>query len=339
MESGINLYDENFQYFLEESMEDLDRLAMDLLQLEQSPQDLDLVNSIFRVLHTIKGNSKMFNLIVIQEFSHEVETVFDLIRKDQFSVTKEVIDLTLAASDHLQKLFNDLKAGILNDGKEGLLILEGFENLFPKQSSLKSKNERVLHIHISPEPTIFEGALVDPILLLNNVIQLGNQCQVEADIAPLLNELEKGLDSFDPSQCYISWDLYLTTKVDPQAIEDQFCFEEKFHLEITTKEPVLNDDIKTSTGDTLILTSETLDFLTSDKIFEKIDHLTQKELLILDCSQLYKMTSMGIGVIVHLAKELNKKGGTLKLVELPKRIYQYFEALHLDKIIEIQLKE
>jgi len=85
--------------FMEEAHELLSDLEFCLLELEEKPGDAELIGRAFRAMHTIKGSGSMFGFDEIASFTHEVETVFDLVRSGDIPVTKELIDLTLKARD------------------------------------------------------------------------------------------------------------------------------------------------------------------------------------------------------------------------------------------------
>lgn len=73
--------------FRQEARELLEQLEQGLLDLEQNPADADLVNSVFRALHTIKGSGAMFGFTDVAAFVHEFETAFDRVRKGQSPIT------------------------------------------------------------------------------------------------------------------------------------------------------------------------------------------------------------------------------------------------------------
>ena len=81
-----------------------------LLDLEQTPDNADLVNSAFRALHTIKGSGAMFGFAEVASFVHEFETAFDKVRKGQREATPELIAVALDAKDHVHKLIADASA-------------------------------------------------------------------------------------------------------------------------------------------------------------------------------------------------------------------------------------
>ena len=82
--------------FFEESADHVETMETGLLDLEQRPTDLDLLNRIFRAAHSIKGNSGMFNFTAIGGFTHKMENILDKLRNSQMVVTEKHHRLTLA---------------------------------------------------------------------------------------------------------------------------------------------------------------------------------------------------------------------------------------------------
>ncbi|MBF0647182.1 Hpt domain-containing protein, partial [Desulfuromonas acetoxidans] len=92
--------------FKEEAYELLSELEDSLLELEEQPDDHETISKVFRAMHTIKGSGAMFGFTTISEFTHEVETVFDLVRNGELPVTKQLVDLSLKARDHILALLD-----------------------------------------------------------------------------------------------------------------------------------------------------------------------------------------------------------------------------------------
>jgi len=97
--------------FIAESREHLESLEPRLLQLEENPEDSELLNSIFRTFHTIKGSSSFLGLIQLTETSHRLETVLDDMRKGKIKVTSEIIDLLFKGMDILKGFVEDIASG------------------------------------------------------------------------------------------------------------------------------------------------------------------------------------------------------------------------------------
>ncbi|WFS64085.1 chemotaxis protein CheA [Pseudodesulfovibrio thermohalotolerans] len=98
--------DLNRQIFKEEAYDLLIELEGALLELEEAPEDMDLVNRVFRALHTIKGSGSMFGFEEIAAFTHEVETVFDMVRNGGVQVTPVLCGLALRSRDQIRAMLD-----------------------------------------------------------------------------------------------------------------------------------------------------------------------------------------------------------------------------------------
>ena len=97
--------------FLDESQEHVDDLNDALIELEKNPVDTELINRIFRRVHTLKGTSAFVGLEDITTLAHKMEDVFDAIRKEKLPVTSELIDIMFEALETLVSLRNDVISG------------------------------------------------------------------------------------------------------------------------------------------------------------------------------------------------------------------------------------
>ena len=102
------------QDFLTESGELLEQLEGDLVTLEQACDDLDLINTIFRALHTIKGSASFLALTPLVAIAHASETTLNAARSGQLAITPSVMDDLLAAIDALRTQFDELNKGTTN---------------------------------------------------------------------------------------------------------------------------------------------------------------------------------------------------------------------------------
>lgn len=103
--------DDILQDFLIEAGELFDDLGEQLVDLEQSPQDSELLNAIFRAFHTIKGGAGFLKLTTMVETCHIAEDVFNLLRQGERQVDADLIDLFLQVLDVLGEMFNQIRAG------------------------------------------------------------------------------------------------------------------------------------------------------------------------------------------------------------------------------------
>jgi two-component system chemotaxis sensor kinase CheA len=103
--------DEILQDFLVEAEEILEGLNEQLVELENSPQDSDLLNAIFRGFHTIKGGAGFLSLDAMVNLCHKGEDVFNLLRQGERFVDAEMMDTFLKVLDILNTMFDEIKSG------------------------------------------------------------------------------------------------------------------------------------------------------------------------------------------------------------------------------------
>jgi two-component system chemotaxis sensor kinase CheA len=114
MENATVRYDidpELLANFLDESEESVATLDSLFIELEQKPKDKEIIGSIFRVAHSIKGLSAFLNLKAIKELTHEMETVLDNVRDDKLCINSLVIDWLLAGFDEVSRMLTRVRAG------------------------------------------------------------------------------------------------------------------------------------------------------------------------------------------------------------------------------------
>src|SRR3990167_3440947 len=109
-EDAMNL-DQALLIFIAESRELLEDMESSLLALEQTEEKTELINSIFRAAHTIKGSSGLFSLDHVVSFTHVVENVLDKVRAGTLSIGDELIATLLQCCDHIRVLIDGVEAG------------------------------------------------------------------------------------------------------------------------------------------------------------------------------------------------------------------------------------
>ena len=112
------------QEFLIESEELLEGMNQDLVALEQAPDDTELLNRIFRALHTIKGTSGFLNFDPVVRLSHRAEDVLNTLRRSEVEFSRRIMDALLAARDQLSIMLQDIREGGLKDYALDGLIAE-----------------------------------------------------------------------------------------------------------------------------------------------------------------------------------------------------------------------
>jgi two-component system chemotaxis sensor kinase CheA len=115
--SEFSLDDPSFyEDFLVEAGEHFEQIEQNFLTLEGSPGDLEILNAIFRSVHTIKGASGFLGLTKVQELAHMGENILDDLRKGRIPVSPEVMELLFETEDTLKVLVNDVAVGLRNQG-------------------------------------------------------------------------------------------------------------------------------------------------------------------------------------------------------------------------------
>jgi len=184
-QSQIDLFKQSFR---EEARETLADLESSLLALNQDPADRELVDRIFRGLHTLKGSGAMFGFDTLASFTHDLETAFDEVRNDRLQVGPELIDLTLAALDRMPAMLEaespEALAGdtaVRDDLLRKVRLIAGIADAAPAAGQPEvapacvdplAGPALVWHIHFVPGPELLLcGA--NPLLLLRELRQLG----------------------------------------------------------------------------------------------------------------------------------------------------------------------
>lgn len=223
--------------FFEESSEHLTTIEDGLLQLEQHPDDLDLLNRIFRAAHSIKGNSGMFGFTAVGQFTHRMETLLDQLRNGKFSVTPAITDTLLRSTDQLKVLIEAARGGAAPD-TDRLLQLErelavaaeggeapGSTSFTPASASLAApaaaSSMAGLHrfrITWAAPAWLFQRGL-DPVRMIGELEDLGTIVSRTLDTSRFPT-----FESLDPESCYLTWTLELETPKEQAVVEGVFEF-------------------------------------------------------------------------------------------------------------------
>ena len=212
--------------FLQEAQELLEQLEHTLLEITARPGDGELIDSAFRALHTIKGSGAMFGFDRVAAFTHHVETAFDLVRKGQIRATPELIALTLRAKDEMRQL---IEAPLAADDAEANALLAALQEVVGNAAAgVPPQAQRDTAAAAGDGPITWRvrfrlprGAMTtgtNPLLLLDELRGLGEATVVaQTELVPALEEL-------DPTECYIGWEVMLTTAQPREHIEQVFLF-------------------------------------------------------------------------------------------------------------------
>ena len=130
--------------FFKEAREILEAVNNDILRAEAEPDNKELLNAIFRGVHTIKGSAGVFEMNEISEFAHHLEGVLDALRGGLLKVEPDIVDMVLAGADHLERMLDDYEKGKIPEIDKDLV--ERFKTLCnevneePVESDTQSKS-------------------------------------------------------------------------------------------------------------------------------------------------------------------------------------------------------
>ena len=201
--------------FRQEARDLLETLEQALLDLGRDPGDQDLVDGAFRALHTIKGSGAMFGFEEVSEFVHDFETAFDQVRKGKASIGAALIDVALAAKDHVATLIAEPG----QHARQGEPILARLRAAVaggePARQTHAPASRWSVRFRLPADALSFG---TNPVLLLGELRDLG-PCAVSVDL-----DRVPSLAAINPEVCYVGWDVALETERGRDAIEDVFIF-------------------------------------------------------------------------------------------------------------------
>ncbi|MCS6897001.1 MAG: Hpt domain-containing protein, partial [Nitrospira sp.] len=183
--------------FFEEASEHLAIIEEGLLQLEQRPDDVDLLNKIFRSAHSIKGTSGMFGFTAVAQLTHKMETLLDLLRSGKKAATSAMADLLLKSTDCLKVLIDAAKLNAPTDESEvqrtmlDLAAACSAENAPTRSSSAAPATVRAqalprhaYTIKWVPPRHLFQRGL-DPLQIFKELNRIGTVTKVTVDTSKL----------------------------------------------------------------------------------------------------------------------------------------------------------
>ena len=153
------------EIFIEESKENLQNMNSNLLYLENNPDDINILNEIFRVAHTLKGMSATMGFNNVTHFTHEMENVLDYIRKGNMKVNIEITDLLFKCFDKLESYINNIE----NYGNEGE---DTAEELISKLHAIKLEDTvQSVYNNIDNGINLNKKDLQKPVIQLNEYVK------------------------------------------------------------------------------------------------------------------------------------------------------------------------
>ena len=232
--------DAALQTFIAESRELLESMEEALLRIEQTPDDADTLNAIFRTAHTIKGSAGLFGLDDIVAFTHVAESVLDKVRSGELRVAAELVALLLASGDHMNELVDNavdggqLKASVRAAGQTLIDQLNAYLGIeaahvssaqvpvayeLPHASEGGNQVETDLwHISLRFGPDVYRSGM-DPLSFIRYLGTLGDIHHM----LTLFNNMPAA-QAMDPESCYLGFEISFKSSTDKATIEGAFDF-------------------------------------------------------------------------------------------------------------------
>jgi two-component system chemotaxis sensor kinase CheA len=242
--------DELTSVFVQESREQLAAMEAGLLRLEQTPDDADSVNAVFRAAHTIKGGAGVVECGFLVAFTHGVENLLDALRNGEMSLGAPIATLLLACADHIGRLIDVLAAGApapdeaLAHAGEALSVrlqqaLDSARTGGAAEADDAAGSATVMVVDDEADVESSGGGVVntdswhislrfgrdvlrcgtDPLTFIRYLCGLGEIIGIEtiADAMP-------AAEAMDPEACYLGFEIRLQTKAGKAEIEAVFAF-------------------------------------------------------------------------------------------------------------------
>jgi two-component system chemotaxis sensor kinase CheA len=220
-----NNFEQIRQSFKEEALDHINDLEKALLELEDGTSSKKPVEIIFRAMHSLKGGGGMFGYEQLSDFTHNLENIYDLIRRDQLKISGPLVSITLQSVDLLRVLLDEQQAG-------SAALAQTYQQLLNKVCAFvatepttiapevpKETTTKTWLIHFSPGTDVLQNGN-NPLYLLDELSTLGATITL-----PGINKLPC-LDDLQPTESYLYWDIVLATSQTEQDIHDVFIFVE-----------------------------------------------------------------------------------------------------------------
>ncbi|WP_425074426.1 chemotaxis protein CheA [Sagittula sp. S175] len=246
--------------FFEECEELLEALVEGLAGLEETPEDMEVINAVFRAVHSIKGGAGAFGLDRLVGFAHAFETVMDKVRDKELQIDEKLMSLFHRSGDQLSDLVAAARDDSHLDEEAESELMKELESYLGGESAAEefsfdaltldfegpavdvpaeatSGGERTFTIKFKPARSLYENGH-EPLLIFDALAELGT-LSVWADLGKLPE-----FDAFDPNDAVIAWTLQLVTSETETTLHEVFEFVEGLcDLDVSVDEAATNDPI------------------------------------------------------------------------------------------------
>lgn len=214
------------QTFIEETIDNIKIVEEGLLELEESPENIQIIDEVFRAMHSIKGGAGLVGLEKVNQLTHHLEFLLEDIRSNEKTLSEELFDILFTGLDIMKNMIdnNDFENSDLSESINQLIdIIKKYDKNISNEAveivnKVESSGEKYLKIEMNLNMDFFENG-TDPLMLLLELTQYGSiiKTDLKYENLPLLNDLE-------PLKLYINWTIYLQTEESIKEIENIFIF-------------------------------------------------------------------------------------------------------------------
>jgi two-component system chemotaxis sensor kinase CheA len=208
--------------YIEEANELLANLEISLLSLENNSNEKRFIEEIFRVMHTLKGNSSMFGLQHVAEFVHDLETIYDKVRNSEMELTKSLLDVTFLSLDHIKVIIHDSELQNTVNKENHSALLKSISGFIKDPAKVKTKElaknveKRTFYILFEPHGDIFKNG-TNPMFLVSELTAMGRNI-----VVPHFNVTSNSDNALN--ECFTYWEIYLETEKSENDLRDVFMF-------------------------------------------------------------------------------------------------------------------
>ncbi|KGM08210.1 Signal transduction histidine kinase CheA [Methylophaga thiooxydans] len=214
------------QVFFEESFDGLDMMEMGLLSLHEGEPDIETINNIFRVAHSIKGGAGTFGFSSVSEFTHGLETLLDEMRNGERDITTDAVNVMLEALDVIRNMLNAVQQQAEPDDERTKEVAGRLQALLNSDSSsqtdvdtTETKAETTSGsgwlINFKPHPHLLQTGN-DPVRIFNELAELGDMTvKVDDKALPAFTDLEA-------EESYLAWEISLLGDISRDEVNEIF---------------------------------------------------------------------------------------------------------------------
>lgn len=342
--------------FLDESREHLQAINDHTLTLEKEPQNLEIVNEIFRSAHTLKGMAATMGYQDITSLTHKMENVLDMIRDNKLNATTEVIDIIFASVDYLEDMVEDISNG--NDGKKDVRQLVERLDRFEKgeaavtlEPEVEKTVQDVVEVSVDLDEfqmTIVQQAEEQGILAYQMVVKLSEDSILKGARAYMVFETLEGkgdiiksipeTEDIEEGNFDSSFELIYLSNEDPEEIKKEilkiseinnvdiqavsFKSVDDIQEEVVQNEDLTESKVEEKVSDTAVANQQTSTSKTIRVNLERIDDLLNLfEEVVIDQSRL-NVLSDGIGnqELTETVEHMNRVSSDMQSLILAMRM-------------------